>query len=318
MAVDRAAWIREIAHAPEALRPLARDRARELLDAILEGEVSGVESGAVLAAIRARGESLDETLGFVDALVPRVAQLALPHERSRPVVLPSYDGARRDANLTPLLALLLARYGVPVLVHGIDVAGGEAPGDAPGSRVGSAEILERLGVYPSRTAADAQARLERGSVAFLPTSVLAPSLAGLLAGTSLPGALAFGRSLAKLVAPFGGAGVRVVSVSRPDQLPRMRDLLASMRADALLLSGAEGEPFANPRRCPRIEQFRDGNVVRAVEADEEAAGYPAGLPSAADAEATAEWTAGALAGSRAVPEPILVEIGMLLEATREK
>ena len=42
MAVDRAAWIREIAHAPEALRPLARDRARELLDAILEGEVSGV------------------------------------------------------------------------------------------------------------------------------------------------------------------------------------------------------------------------------------------------------------------------------------
>jgi anthranilate phosphoribosyltransferase len=34
------------------------------------------------------------------------------------VVLPSYNGARRLPVLTPLLALLLAREGLPVLLHG--------------------------------------------------------------------------------------------------------------------------------------------------------------------------------------------------------
>jgi anthranilate phosphoribosyltransferase len=33
-------------------------------------------------------------------------------------VLPSYNGARKLPVLTPLLALLLAREGLPVLIHG--------------------------------------------------------------------------------------------------------------------------------------------------------------------------------------------------------
>ncbi len=35
------------------------------------------------------------------------------------MVLPSYNGARKQANLTPLLALLLAKVGLPVVVHGV-------------------------------------------------------------------------------------------------------------------------------------------------------------------------------------------------------
>jgi hypothetical protein len=98
--------------------------------------------------MRIKGESLGETLGCLDALAPRVARVALPGDRSRPVVLSSYNGARRGANLTPLVALLLARYGVPVLVHGLagagalDVADGddEASDDAGYGRVTSARI----------------------------------------------------------------------------------------------------------------------------------------------------------------------------------
>lgn len=318
-----APWIRDFARDPNAAHGLDRSRAAELLAAILDGAVPDRELGALLAAIRHEGATLDQTLGFLDALDARVARLAVPRERPRPVVLPSYDGALQGANLTPLVALMLARYGVPVLVHGFDVAGGPDGGNAHagsaqgGKRIGSATILERLGILPSLHPDDAQARLERAGVAYLPTAVLSPSLAGLLARVSPADAPSFGRSLAKLVAPFGGAGVRVVGVSRPDRLPRMREALASMRADALLLGGAEGEPFANPLRCPRIEQFRAGKAVRVLEADEETAGSPPDLPPAADVDAVAEWTAGALSGSRAIPEPILVQIGLLLEATRE-
>ena len=49
----------------------------------------------------------------------RVISLRAPSGRPLPVVIPSYNGARKQANLTPLLALLLSRLGLPVVVHGV-------------------------------------------------------------------------------------------------------------------------------------------------------------------------------------------------------
>lgn len=71
----------------------------------------------------------------------RSANLALPVDMPMPIVIPSYNGARKQANLTPLLALLLAREGVPVLVHGVS----QDPG-----RVTSAEIFQELDITPTR------------------------------------------------------------------------------------------------------------------------------------------------------------------------
>lgn len=53
------------------------------------------------------------------------------------MVLPSYNGARKQANLTPLLALLLAKVGLPVVVHGVL---------DDSTRVTSAEIFRATGV----------------------------------------------------------------------------------------------------------------------------------------------------------------------------
>ncbi|MEF8769703.1 hypothetical protein [Candidatus Accumulibacter contiguus] len=51
------------------------------------------------------------------------------------MVIPTYNGARRNANLTPLLALLLQRFGVPVLLHGLSDDYG---------RVTSEQVLQRV------------------------------------------------------------------------------------------------------------------------------------------------------------------------------
>lgn len=328
MAIDCARWIREIGRGPKGSRDLDRGTARELLTAVLDGAVPELELGAILVAMRVKGESLDETLGFLDALATHVGRLAAPVERSRPVVLASYNGARRGANLTPLVALLLARYGVPVLVHGLagagtdDADGGDAEGeDAPDAaafgRVTTAEILRELGVPASATLDDAQARLDRGGVAYLPTSVLAPALADLLARRARLGVRSFGHSLVKLVDPFAGDAVRVVSVSHPDYLVRMREAIAATRADALLMRGTEGEPYANPKRCPRLELHLGGALARVVEAEEGTVGAPPPLPGSNDVAATTAWIAGALEGTQPVPAPLLAQLGLLLEATRE-
>ncbi|MBP6564179.1 MAG: DNA-binding protein YbiB [Burkholderiales bacterium] len=324
MPIDCVPLIREIGRGAHGARDLDRDRMRDLFAAMLDGEVADLELGAILVAMRIKGESLAETLGCLDALAPRVARVALPGDRSRPVVLASYNGARRGANLTPLVALLLARYGVPVLVHGLagagalDVADGddEASDDADYGRVTSARILRELGIPPSATVIDAEARLKRSGVAYVPTSVLSPGLARLLATRERIGLRSSAHTLVKLVDPFGGRAVRVVSVSHPDYLARMREVLGATRADAMLLRGTEGEPFANPKRCPPIELFLQGEVARCVDAEEGAIETIPALPASSDAEATAEWIDAALAGSQAVPAPIVQQLGCLLEAAR--
>jgi anthranilate phosphoribosyltransferase len=108
----------------------------------------------------------------------------------------------------------------------------------------------------------------------------------------------------------------VISVSHPEYLARMRDFLAASRADALLLRGTEGEPFANPRRQPQLEWFEAG--VSSVLFEPEI-GTPAtlsALPATIDAVSTAKWITAALAGEVPIPLPIVNQLACCLYGAR--
>ena len=114
-----ARFIKEIGRGKDGARSLSRDDARLLYSAMLDGRVSDLELGAILLAMRVKGESVEEIGGFLEAAEASFIPLQAPTGQFAPVVLPSYNGSRHMANLTPLLALLLARQGVPVLMHGV-------------------------------------------------------------------------------------------------------------------------------------------------------------------------------------------------------
>jgi anthranilate phosphoribosyltransferase len=114
-----ARFIKEIGRGKKGARSMTRDDARALYAAMLDGRVSDLELGGVLLAMRIKGESVDEIAGFLDAAEDSFERLPAPPGQYAPVLIPSYNGARKMANLTPLLAMLLAREGVPVLVHGV-------------------------------------------------------------------------------------------------------------------------------------------------------------------------------------------------------
>ena len=113
-----AQYIKEIGRGAEGARDLSRDDAQQIYAAMLDGGVPDLEMGAIILGLRVKGESLDEMLGFLDATDERTHRLDMPHGRVRPVVLPTYNGSRKEANLTPLLALLLQRFGRTVS-HGM-------------------------------------------------------------------------------------------------------------------------------------------------------------------------------------------------------
>lgn len=296
-----APYLREIGRGKDGARALKREQAFDLMDRLLGGQLSDLEKGGFALAMRIKGETPEELAGFMDATAPRLLPLQAP---SRAVVLPSYNGARKLPNLTPLLALLLAREGVPVLVHG--------PLRDPG-RVTSAQIFEALDLPPLRTADAVVARWAAGQPAFMPTDALHPSLAGLLALRAVLGLRNPGHTLAKLLPAVPGA-VRVVNHTHPEYATSLSEFLALTQADAVLMRGTEGEPVADARRLPRLSAFVHGSVREdlSVGAHGGTLQQVPDLPKEISAESTAQLIRGLLAGEAPVPEPILQQVQCLL------
>src|SRR5471032_158902 len=142
-----ARFIKEIGRGKNGARSMTRDDACALYRAMLEGRVSDLELGGILLAMRIKGESVDEIAGFLDAAEASFERLASPPGAFAPLLIPSYNGARKMANLTALLALLLAREGVPVLVHGVTLDAG---------RIASAEVFAALGVRAAQDHAEVE------------------------------------------------------------------------------------------------------------------------------------------------------------------
>jgi len=294
--------IKQIARDAESTG-LAEEDAHALFAAMLDGGVPDLELGALLAMLRAKSETAAELLGFYRATRERLYPLRAPEARVKPLVLPAYGGARTGPDLLPLLALLLRRLGIPVLLHGTLEGSG---------RVACVYILRELGVMPSATLAQTQQALDEGLFAYVPIAVLCPGLASLLALRNRLGVRNAAHTVVKLIEPFGGQGVRLVSASLPPTLERLAAVLVSTRSSALLLRSTDGQPFADPRRRPRIDWFDEGE--RSVLFEEEAGPVKpvAGLPAALDAHAMAAWVRHALAGEAPIPHPLVNQLACCL------
>jgi anthranilate phosphoribosyltransferase len=297
--------IKEIGRGKNAARDLNRDDARALFSAMLAGSVPDLQMGAVLMALRIKGESLDELAGFLEACEASYTHLSAP-AGTVPLVIPAYNGARQLPNLTPLLALLVAREGVPVLVQGVEVDPG---------RVTTYEVFAAMGLSAARTVAEAQAQLNARRLAFISIDVLAPPLARLLALRRPMGVRSSGHTLAKMLQPFDAPAVRLVSVTHPEYVVRMREFFTrpdTNAVNALLLRGAEGEAVAHPRREPAID-WLNGVALESwrASADE----HPL-LPQSRDAAVTGAWIEGALAGKHPVPAAIMHQVTCCVRAAR--
>jgi anthranilate phosphoribosyltransferase len=305
-----ARFIKEIGRGVKGARSMTRADAAALYGAILDGRVSDLELGAILLAMRIKGESVDELAGFMDAAEASFAPLPNPPGECAPVLIPSYNGARKLANLTPLLALLLAREGVPVLVHGVQ--------NDPG-RVTTAEILAEMGLAPATTSADVHDAFAARRPAFMPIEALAPALAHQLSLRRILGVRNSTHTLVKILQPFEGAALRLVSYTHPEYLQMLGEYFTTAappaRGDAFLMRGTEGETVANPHRAQQIDWFHGGQRTLLVERDAPA-DILAEVPEARDAAATAAWIAQALRGEVPVPPSISAQVAACVRTAR--
>lgn len=287
---------------------LSREEARAVMAEVLAGECTDVQIGALLVALHMKGETVEEIVGFAEAI--RAAAVPLEAHFS-PVYV---SGTGRDAlidtcgtggdasgtfNISTATALVAAGAGVRVAKHG---------NRSVSSKCGSADVMEALGVNinlpPSRTAAC----LEQCGIAFL----FAPLMHSAMKYVQPARRELRLRTVFNLLGPLTNpahASAQVVGVYSADLVEKLAEALSILGLRrALVVHGSDGLDEITITGTTRIAEVRDGQV-RSYEIEPEEFGMQRASIAAiagGDATANAEIIRRILAGEKSPRRDVVI------------
>lgn len=114
---------------------LSRDEAAAAFEQMMSGETTPSQMGALLMALRVRGETVEEITGAVTAMRAKMLRVTAPPDAID--IVGTGGDASGSFNISTCAALIIAGAGVPVAKHG---------NRALSSRSGAADALAALGV----------------------------------------------------------------------------------------------------------------------------------------------------------------------------
>ncbi len=210
---------------------LSSDQASQLMQGWLNEEIPDVLSGAILAAIQAKGVSAEELAGMALVLQSQSLQkTAISHEM--PVIDTCGTGGDGAStfNISTAVAFVAATAGVRVAKHGNRSAS---------SRVGSADVLEALGVNLSAPIEKVHAALAEVGVTFLFARGWHPALKSVAPLRQTLKVRTIFNLLGPLVNPLRPTG-QVVGVCDPNIVLTLAQALSKMGTpNAIALHGRE-------------------------------------------------------------------------------
>jgi len=238
------AVIKAVGTGPRGSRALTFDEARNATAGLLAGEVSPVQAGAFLVAMRIKGETPAELAGIAQAMRDAARAVAPdPPSGGRRIVAcaGAYDGISEAPHLSLAAAVLAAAAGARVVVHcgsRIGPKRGTTPGD----------VLVALGGPLRPHPAESLAMLERSDVALIHAGAAIPgwdALAGVRDEIGLRGPL---HTAEKLVDHLG-ATCFVVGHTHSSYRERILGALSLLGAQrAVAVRGMEGTDILRPAR----------------------------------------------------------------------
>ncbi len=244
---------------------LSRQDAHSVMSEVLAGGASDAQIAALLVALHMKGETVDEIVGFAEAI--RAAATPLPITQDSTI---DVSGTERDAlvdtcgtggdasgtfNISTATALCVAGAGVRVAKHGNRSAT---------SKCGSADVVEALGVNITLPPARVAACLEQVGIAFL----FAPAMHSAMkyvhpARRELKLPTVF-NLLGPLTNP-AHASAQVVGVYSADLVEKLAEALAMLGLRrALVVHGNDGLDEITITGPTRVAEMRDG-IVRGYE-----------------------------------------------------
>jgi anthranilate phosphoribosyltransferase len=240
---------------------LSRDEARRVMSEVLAGQCTDAQIAALLVALHMKGETVEEIVGFADAIRAAATPLVVAGNSTIDV-----SGTERDAlvdtcgtggdasgtfNISTATALVVAGTGVRVAKHG---------NRSVTSKCGSADVMEALGVNitlpPSRVA---QCLHEVG-IAFL----FAPAMHSAMKYVQPARRELRLRTVFNLLGPLTNparASAQVVGVYSDDLVEKLAEALSMLGLRrALVVHGSDGLDEITITGPTRVAEVRDGQV----------------------------------------------------------
>jgi len=242
--------IAESLHKAEVGTDLSVQEAEEVMNELLEGRLAQEQIVGLLVSLRAKGEAVEELVGFARAM-----RRHLPHVGAQAEVSPLVDtcGTGGDGggtfNVSTAAALVAAGAGVRVAKHG---------NRSFSSRCGSADVLEALGVKIDIEPQRALAAVDTVGIGFL----FAPMMHTAMRHAAAARREAGGRTVFNLLGPLtnpAGATAQVIGVpALVLVLPRQVRSGAVLRlaAGALVASAVIVAPVVAVGAWPNMAQVK--------------------------------------------------------------
>ncbi|CAG0940364.1 anthranilate phosphoribosyltransferase [Gammaproteobacteria bacterium] len=293
-----------------ARRSLAADEAAALMHALADETLPPALSGAVLAVLRAKGETAQELRGFASAMRELARRVQLPAGLPAADVVGTGGDGSGSLNISTGASLLAAACGVPVVKHG---------NRSVSSRSGSADVLEALGVPLARDPGEALDCLARCGFTFLFAPNFHPAMKAVA-----PVRRALGiRTVFNVLGPLTNPAAPPYGLIGAFDLPTARlmaDALSGLPIErCFVVHGEPGWDEATPCGPFTLFDVRPG-VVRRLRRDPARFGItpctPAGL-AGGDADANARALEAVLAGRDRGPhrEALVLGAGLVLDLT---
>jgi anthranilate phosphoribosyltransferase len=234
---------------------LDRSTAEAAMEAILAGQATDAQIAGLLTALRMKGETVDELVGFARAMRRR-AVAVFPDGAPRPAgPLVDTCGTGGDAsgtfNVSTAAAFVVAGAGVAVAKHG---------NRSISSRCGSADVLEALGVRIQAPPESVAAAIAEVGIGFLFAPALHASMKhAMRARRELRMRTAF-NLLGPLTNP-AGASAQVVGVFHAGYVELVAQALAELGCErAFVVHGADGMDEISLSGETQVAELRDSTV----------------------------------------------------------
>jgi anthranilate phosphoribosyltransferase len=229
---------------------LDSNEAEQLLQVIFEQNLSEIQIGALLTALAAKGETVEEIVGFARGM--RRFAVALKHNQQRLVDTAGTGGdASGTFNISTAAAFVIAGAGVPVAKHGNRAMSGKC---------GSADVLSHLGVNLEAPLNVLEDCLERGGIVFLFAPMFHPAMKVVGKVRRELGVRTIFNLLGPLLNP-AGARRQIIGVFSLALTETLAEVLRQLDCEqALIFSGEDGLDEMSIEGRTQITELRGGTL----------------------------------------------------------
>lgn len=220
------------------------------MNTIMEGAATPSQIAAFLVALRAKGETVQEIAGLVEAMLENANPLTV---QGQTLDIVGTGGDRLNTvNISTMAALVAAGAGAKVVKHG---------NRAASSSAGSADVLEALGVRLDLPIPRVEAAAESVGITFCFAQVFHPSFRHTAVPRREMGVPTAFNFLGPLTNP-ARVTASAVGVADARMAPLVAGVFAARGSRALVFRGSDGLDELTTTGPSTIWEVRGGEVVR--------------------------------------------------------